>query len=543
VIVRLAWQEFRQQLGGRVFWIVFTVSMLMVAGAMAIDELRVGLSEEGAHNGVAAIVRTHVVWTLFFLFTAAAFVGEAAVRDKASGFADLVRATPVNPRSYALGRSLGACATVLLCFVSVPAAMAVSGAALGLGTGSAEAYLFAFFALAVPNLVLASALFFALASVTQSMTGCLLGAAGLLTLYGLAGDHGHSGLTLIEPFGLAAVAEVTRGWSSAQRDTMLPLYAGVLLYNRALWLAASAALVAVGTRFADPRARRSSMRRPSSEGAGAGADALRYAALCTVEWRAPYAPHASSRWSMVATQISVRTAFEAWRVVATPAFAVLLVMGLAGAAAAAARVVGTPATIAALATSFQLVPVVVALFFSGELFWAEHENNVAPLISATPAARAALVVPKLLALALVFFLLSATSAGAGILAELARGQPPASMSYLAWYIIPKAYEWLLLGVLALFLQSLAPNKLAGWGYMVFYLIGSLALSKLGWQDPHYRYGGYPGAPLPPSLSGARGAGWYRLGWGGVAAAMAALSCRQARRMGKTGSKATSSHCG
>jgi hypothetical protein len=99
-------------------------------------------------------------------------------------------------------------------------------------------------------------------------------------------------------------------------------------------------------------------------------------------------------------------------------------------------------------------------------------------------------------------------------------------AYLAWYVFPKAYEWLLFGVLALFLQSLAPNKVAGWGYMVFYLIGSLALDRLGWQDPHYRYGGYPGAPLPPSLSGAHGVGWYRLGWGALAAAMVAVACKR-----------------
>jgi hypothetical protein len=62
--------------------------------------------------------------------------------------------------------------------------------------------------------------------------------------------------------------------------------------------------------------------------------------------------------------------------------------------------------------------------------------------------------------------------------------------------------------------------------MIFYLIGSLALSKLGWDDPHYRYGGYPGAPLPPSLSCASNVGWYRLGWGSVAALMVVLECKR-----------------
>jgi hypothetical protein len=171
------------------------------------------------------------------------------------------------------------------------------------------------------------------------------------------------------------------------------------------------------------------------------------------------------------------------------------------------------------------VPVVVALFFAGELFWAESEHNVAPLIAATKAGRVVLVLPKLLALALLFLLLAAASAAAAAATELVGGHSPMLSAYLDWYVVPKTYEWLLIGVLALFLQSIAPNKLAGWGYMVFYLIGSLALNKLGWQDPHYRYGGYPGAPLPPVLSGADGVGWYRLGWGAVAAGLVALTCR------------------
>jgi len=526
MIARLAWHELRQHLGGRIFWIVFAVSVLMVTGSMAIDALRVGLADEGARTGAAAIVRMHLVWTLFFLFTAAAFVGEAAVRDEVSGFADLVRATTVNARRYALGRFVGAFAAVLLCFVSVPVAMVAGGAVLGLGTGPVEAHLFALFALAAPNLFLASALFFALASVTRSMTGCLLGAAGLLTLYGLARDSGHVALSMVEPFGFAAVADAMQGWSSAQRDATVPALGGALLANRVLWLGAAGILVGLGTWLAEPRPTRSALLLSLSRGAGDGARARPAAAPIADEQQTLPLVHARPGWSIAATQVRVRTVFEARRVVLTPAFAVLLLMGLAAAATAAARVIGTPATIAALTNSFQLVPVVVALFFAGEVFWAEREHNVAPLIEATPTGRAVLVVPKLLALALVLLLLAVTSAAAGLLTELVRGQAPVPAAYLAWYIIPKTYEWLLLATLALFLQSCAPNKLAGWGYMVFFLIGSLALSKLGWNDPHYRYGSYPGAPLPPALSGAHGVGWYRLGWGCVGSVMVAIACRR-----------------
>jgi hypothetical protein len=522
VIARLAFHELRQQLGGRVFWIVFAVSVLMVAGAMAIDELRVGLAEEGARTGVAAIARMHLVWTLFFLFTAAAFVGEAAVRDDVTGFAGIVRASPADPRDYALGRFLGALGAVLLCFLSVPAAMASAGAVLGAGAGPATAHLFAFFVLACPNLLLASALFFALASVTRSMTGCLLGAAGLLTIYGLGGSHDGGWSGVVEPFGFAALAAVTRGWSVAQQDMTVPPLGGALLANRLLWLMIAAGLIAVGTWYAGGDSRRRAAARATPEGAGDHVDPAQPAE----ERQTPVPRQVRSGWLIVAAQMQVRTLFEARQVILTPVFAVLLLMGLAAAAAAASRVTGTAATIAALAQSFQLVPVVVALFFAGELYWAEREQNVASLVAATPAGRAVLLLPKLLALGLVLLLLALASAAAGAATEVATGQRPALANYLAWYLFPKTYDWLLIGVLAFFLQSLAPNKLAGWGYMVFYLIGSLALTKLGWDDPLYRYGSYPGAPLPQALSGAHAVGWYRLGWGSVAAVMIIVACRE-----------------
>jgi ABC-type transport system involved in multi-copper enzyme maturation permease subunit len=474
-------------------------------------------------TGAAAIVRTHLVWSLFFLFTAAALVGEAVLRDDLHGFADLVRATPVSRARYALGRFLGAFAAVIVCFISVPLAMMAGGVAFGFGSGPADGYLFAFLVLALPNLLLASALFFALAGVTRSMTGCLLGAAGLLTLYGLASEGRGGGLAMVEPFAFAAMAEATQGWDAARRDADWPALEGLLLANRVLWLVVALALVGIGAWLATQDRRRSGRRRarremlpidpPSSE-------KPRYVA-----------PHQASGWRLVAAQLLVRTSFEVRRTVLTPAFAGLLVMGLAAAAAAASRAAGTPATVAALATSFQLVPVVVVLFFTGELFWAEREHKVAAIVAATPVAGAVLVLAKALALVLVLLALAIASAGAGVVTELVQGRSPALGAYLGWYVLPRAYDWALLGALALFLQSLAPNKLAGWGYMVFYLIGSLALNKIGWQDPLYRYGTYPSAPLPPALSGAQHVGWYRLGWGVVAAAMVAVACRRGLSLG------------
>jgi hypothetical protein len=106
---------------------------------------------------------------------------------------------------------------------------------------------------------------------------------------------------------------------------------------------------------------------------------------------------------------------------------------------------------------------------------------------------------------------------------LAAGRAPDFGTVLADYVLPKTYDWLLLGVLAWFLQTLSPTKFAGWGYFVLFLIGTLALNQAGVTDPAFHYSRYPGAPLPPSLTGQAEAATYRAVWGVLALLMLVLT--------------------
>ena len=85
MLLRIASFELRQQLGGHVFWVVAAISIGMVLGSISVDALRVGVSVDGLRNGAEAVVQTHLVWTLFFMFTTAAF---GSARSSTSGQAD-----------------------------------------------------------------------------------------------------------------------------------------------------------------------------------------------------------------------------------------------------------------------------------------------------------------------------------------------------------------------------------------------------------------------------------------------------------------------
>ena len=513
--------ELRQQLRSHVFWIVFAISGLMVAGALWIPDLRVGLGGTGSVAGVSAILRTHLVWTLFYMFTAAALSADAVLRDDLTGFAPIVRSTPIRRRDYLIGRFLGTYAATIICFLSVPAAMVLAGLLIEpAGPITLMAHLYSLLVLAIPNLLTGAALFFVLATALRSLLGALLGAVALLSLYGLGVGGGTEGLgPLLEPFGFTAIAEATAGWTDLEKAVRLPPLAGALLLNRLLWVALSCAVLAV--LVLAPRAG----WQPASAPAAPPPEEERPSAPLASRLPEPSLDRFTSLRQAVA-----RTRLELHQLLSTPAFAVLLLLGLGNAAATNWQLfsnhpeAGTGEVIATLIDAFDLVPIVVAIFFAGELGWNEREHRIKELIGATPTPDAALMLPKILALALALLALAAASAGPGLAIPPLRGAPaPALADLLLWYVIPKWFDWLLLGVLALFLQSLAPNKLAGWGLIVLYLIASLALEQTGFTDPIYRYGSYPGFPLPEPLSGAAGTLPYRLYWGAFALLLTVLA--------------------
>lgn len=120
--------EIQQQLRSHVFWIVFAISWLMVAGALWVPELRVGISGDMVPSAPATIVRTHLLWSLFYMFTSAAFTADAVLRDTLTRFEPVVRSTSTPRRMYLLGRFAGGFIAVAICFLSVPHGITASPA-------------------------------------------------------------------------------------------------------------------------------------------------------------------------------------------------------------------------------------------------------------------------------------------------------------------------------------------------------------------------------------------------------------------------------
>ena len=139
-------------------------------------------------------------------------------------------------------------------------------------------------------------------------------------------DH-DSVAALVDPFGLSALSITTKYWTAAERNTLLPPLAGLLLANRLLWLAVAAVLFALAWRtFRFAVRGRSAGAAPATaaQGAAPGASPPE-----EIRLPVPRADAATGRAHSLAL-----ARFDMTFVFRSPAFFVLLLIGVVNAGAA-----------------------------------------------------------------------------------------------------------------------------------------------------------------------------------------------------------------
>jgi hypothetical protein len=168
----------------------------------------------------------------------------------------------------------------------------------------------------------------------------------------------------------------------------------------------------------------------------------------------------------------------------------------------------TASLIPVLEGSFTFVPLLVAIYYAGELVWRERDRKMHEIVDATPLPNWAYVVPKTAAVALVLLSILPVSGLAAMLVQLVKGHTNLEIGkYLAWYVLPNGVDFLLLAVLAVFVQAVSPNKYVGWGIMVLYVVLQIIAGNVGLEHNLYVYGGVPRV----QYSDMNGAGSFWIG--------------------------------
>ena len=534
------------------------ISTHVYAGVFFALALLLGLAEAGTFESVTVASGANVLANspfsvaglmtavgLFGVVVTASFMGQALVKDFEHRMHPLLFTTPLSKGAYLGGRFAGALVAALYVFAAiVPGLMLAPALPFAdeslVGPFRPLAYLLPYLIVIVPNTLVTGALFFGLAAMTRQMLPNYVGGVLLLLGYLLAGvlvgdPERLTTAALVDPFGLNAFAAATRYWTTAEKNTLLLPFDGLILTNRLIWLAVGGAVFAATVaRFSlsqDGRTRRARTSAAEPLADAAVADRPVIAALELPEVRRQFGVGAALGQTL---SLARR---ETAAIVRNVYFYVLVVaaLGFLGIAIAVGdSVFGTPTlpvtaqVVQLVSGSFALFVVVIVVFYAGELVWRERDLKADQVIDALPVPTWVPLAAKLLALWAVVAVLLAVMAVAGVVYQLASGftalQPGL---YLTELFGIQFVDFALLAVLALAVHVIVNHKYVGHFVLILYLVGlPILMNLLGFDRTLTDYGSDPGI----TYSDMNGYGhflgpfaWFKLYWAAFALLLALAS--------------------
>lgn len=540
---RIAAFELRYQLRSPVFWVGALLFFLMAFGATTSENIQIGARGNVLLNAPFILLQTLGIFGVFGIFVSTAFVAGAVIRDDETGFAPILRATRVKKADYVFGRYVGA--TLVAFLVMVAAALGILVGSFmpwldpaRLGPTRLFDYVYALFAFVLPTLLVVSAGFFALATATRSLMWTYVGAVAVLVLFvvtrALMRDPAFDVPgALADPFGVVALTVVTKYWTAAERNTLVPPLAGLLLANRLIWLGVSGLLLLLAYRIfrmdGAPLWRRK-LPPPAAEPAATAPTATR-------------GPLPAARpGQAVGAQLLAIARFDAASVFRSPAFFVLMAIGIFNAWGGlwfASRLYGTevvPVTrlmVQALQGSFSIIPMIIAVFYAGELVWRDRQQRMHDIVDATVAPDWVHLLPKVVAVIAVLASASLLAIVTAMGVQAVKGWTQFEIGrYLLWFLLPQTVSATLLAVLAVVVQTLVPHKMIGWAVMLAWVVSTLVMGALGFEHNLYQYAGTPEVPLS-DMNGLghywKSFAWFQAYWCAFALMLGVLAWALRRR--------------
>jgi ABC-type transport system involved in multi-copper enzyme maturation permease subunit len=544
MIFGIARFEIRYQLRNPVFWVASAIFFLMGFGLTASANVSIGTPGGVHQNAANAIAIATAVFSIFYVFVVTAFVANAIIRDDASGFSPIVRATAVTPRQILAGRFIGGLLIAWLGYLALPLGMLLGSLMPWVDPETIGPQVFAYYAwpfliLALPNIFLLCAVLFTLATLLRSMMAAYIGTIvlvmGYLVITSILGQkiEYREAVARWEPLGTGAVEQATRYWTQSELNSRLIDLGGAVLFNR-IWALVLGGLFLGLAFWRFSTIERAPSRRRLRKLARQQAREAKLAAVAP-ELGGGQVIARDLRPSRAA-QFMTRLRVEVRQVMTSPGLIVLVLLSVAFTAVTlwlTQSQYGTSdyptvsATIQNVEGGSSLFLLMIAAFFGGELVWRERDRKLNELIDSTAVPSWVMTVPKILAIFLVLLFVNVAAALTGIVYELTQGARSLGLGQFATtFIIPVAIDALQFAVLAVIVQVLSPNKYVGWGVLFVWFVVGIFLNNMGYGNPLYNFGRTPQVPLSDFVGSGSfwlGAAVFRFYWTCFAIILAVLA--------------------
>ncbi len=488
--------EFRYWLRSWMLWVFFFVIALMIFGATSSDQIIVGNALGNTyHNAPFVIENYYSFLCLLTLLMTVAFVNSAASRDFAYNTQQIVFSTPLNRLDFLTGRFLGS---------ALIAVIPMLGASVGIffgkwmpwadperwGPVNWQAHLYGILVFALPNTLLIAAIIFVIAVLTRSTVTAFLGGLVLLSAYGvgqaLTTDLRHeTAAALLDPLAIRTFILATKYWTVAEKNTRVTGFSGLLLWNRLIWLSASALIFVFGAsrfRFEESEGRRWRRRAKHKPEDETQPDRI-VAAPVSATPMFGFSAHLAQFLGTLRLEFASLVKSTSFLVI-TAAALLNTVPSLILNATEGYGNTSFPVTYKLLELiqgTLYLFLVAMITYYAGVLAWRERDARIDEIHDAAPSREWTAYLAKLSALLGSVALIMGAAMLAGILVQVFSGYTRYQFGlwFTEVYVIDFS-SFVFLAVLAFFIHVLSPNKYVGYFAFIAFVIANVFV----WRPLH-----------------------------------------------------------
>jgi ABC-2 type transport system permease protein len=459
--------------------------------------------------------------TLGGIFIVMFFSISATIRDKQNAFESIIYSTPIQKSHYFFSRFLGVFLFGIIAFTPFFIGYFIGVHSSGLDPEriadfQLSSYFIPWIVFVVPNIFICSVLLFSISLLSKNNIATYVGGIALYVFYMLSSlalnsplmsasspptPEGMSMAAMFDPFGIAAFFEQTQFWVPSERNSLNLSFSGNLLWNRALWIVLAGSILAGVYKIFSFRQINQKIKKDENSKIE-NTTVSRYlpveVEINSISKRIAFFAMVKSNIMSSMKNILFMAIMLIWiMLIATDIYTGTIESGTYNDSSYAT----TSFLVELIAKQLSTFAIMLIVFFSGELVWRSRLHKFNEILDATPIGNTSLFLANLLSLLILPFLLLISSIFIAILFQLMTGYTDFEFSLYASMFYYQGIPLYIYCILAIFIQSIVPNKYLGMAITgaIIFLFGFNS-QLIGIHHPMLRFGLIPS----PSYSNMNG---------------------------------------
>lgn len=474
--------EIRYWLRQPIVYIFFLVNALLVFGATSSDDIIIGGGVGNVFKNAPYVVENYyALFSLLSLLMITTFFNSAAARDFNEKTNQILFATPLRKRDFLPARFFGALVISIIPFLGVSFGSLVGSMmpwmdAERVGPTYWSAHLNGLMVFVIPNLFFAGSIIFGISALTRNTILSFIGTIALLVGYSISQSlisdvESEVWGALLDPFGLRTFSVTTKYWTVDDRNTLSLGFEGLILLNRAAWVAVGLMVFAFNSyRFSFSEKAKARKKKSAAETTEA---ARMWGAPPTVQ------PEFSASWSI--RQLLSQIRIESISIMKNVAFVIIMVFAAFNLIASMSFATSQGYGLTTFPVTYTIVDVIqgslyvfivaVITFYSGAIVWKERESKVHDIYDALPYPDWLPLLSKTFAMYLTVLVLLFSGGVIGVVTQLLNGFTDLRLEvYLVQLMVFDSLSFLSLIILSLFIHSVVNNRYIGYFLFIAVLI-------------------------------------------------------------------------